>query len=392
MTHWVDLVIVVVLVLAALRGWRTGGIRQLAAYIGLAAGLVAGVLVVPAVDRHASGTWSPVLALAVVVAGASIGAYLGGVVGWHTAALVRRLRLGWVDDVLGVAVAVVAMLLMVWIVGTIASASRSASVDRGLRDSAILQDLTAALPTVPSVFARVESDLAVRGVPIVFATLPPQLLPPVAQPSAGAVAAVDAAAGPGTVKVIGPACAGEVEGSGFVAAPGIVVTNAHVVAGDRAPQVRADGVAYRATAIGFDPRLDVAVLRVPGLAAPVLPVAATVAARGTSAVAIGYPADGPRTAVPASVDGMFLATGLDIYGTGLVSRQVYQLHAVIRPGNSGGPLIAVSGARPVVIGLVFARSTASGAVGYALVMGPVLRVLAAAEQRGRAVSTGACAA
>ena len=392
MTHWVDLVIVVVVVLAALRGWRTGGIRQLAAYVGLAAGLLVGVMVVPVVDRHADATWSPVLALAVALAGASIGAYLGGVLGWHAATLVRRVRLGWVDDALGVAVAVVAMLLVVWIVGTIASASRSASVDRGLRDSAILQDLTAALPTVPSVFARIESDLAVRGVPIVFATLPPQLLPPVAQPSDRAVSAVEAAAGSGTVKVIGPACGAAVEGSGFVVAPGIVVTNAHVVAGDRAPRVFAGGVGYPATAIGFDPRLDVAVLRVPGLTAPVLPVAATVAGRGTSAVAIGYPVDGPRTAVPASIDGMFLATGLDIYGSGLVSREVYQLHAVIRPGNSGGPLIAAAGARPVVIGLVFARSIAGGAVGYALVMGPVLRVVAAAEARDRAISTGGCAA
>lgn len=390
MTHWVDVMIVVVLVLAALRGWRTGGIRQLASYGGVVAGLVVGVLIVPVIDRHVAATWSPVVAVVVVVVMAALGGVVGGALGWHVAGLVRRVRLGWLDDALGVAVAVIAMLFVVWLVGTLASSSRSTTVDRGLRDSAILQDLTGAMPTVPAVFARIEADLAVRGVPIVFATLPPQLLPPVAQPGDATVRAVMSAAGSSTVKVIGPACGGVVEGSGFVAAPGIVVTNAHVVAGDTSPQVRSGSVSSAATLIGFDPKLDVAVLRVPGLGAPALAMDTTTAGRGTKAVALGYPGDGPLTAVPASVDGLFLATGLDISGSGLVSRSVYQLHAVIRPGNSGGPLVATRGGVPTVIGLVFARSTADGTVGYALAMGPVVHDLQSAERRGTAVRTGGC--
>ncbi len=391
MTHWVDVVIVVVLVLAALRGWRTGGIRQLASYGGVLAGLVAGVLVVPVVDRHIAAAWSPVVAVVVVVVLAALGGVVGGALGWHVSEFARRLRLGWLDDALGVAVAVVAMLVVVWLVGTLASSSRSTTVDRGLRDSAILQDLSGAMPPVPAVFARIEADLAVRGVPIVFATLPPQLLPPVAQPGTATVRAVDAAAGRSTVKVIGPACGGVVEGSGFVAAPGIVVTNAHVVAGDTRIQVRSGSAGYAAIPIGFDPKLDVAVLRVPGLGAPALATDTATAGRGTKAVALGYPGDGPLVAVPASVDGLFLATGLDISGSGLVSRPVYQLHAVIRPGNSGGPLVADDGGTLKVIGLVFARSTADGAVGYALAMAPVVRDVQVAVRRGVAVRTGSCA-
>ncbi len=390
MSHWVDAVIVVVLVLAALRGWRTGGIRQLASYGGVLAGLVVGVLVVPVIDRHVSATWSPVVAVLVVVVMAAAGGAIGGALGWRLAVHVRRLRLGWLDDAIGVAVAVVAMLLVVWLVGTLAASSRSPTVNRGLQDSAILQDLTGALPTVPAVFARIEADLAVRGVPIVFATLPPQLLPPVAEPGGATVRAVASTAGPSTVKVIGPACGGVIEGSGFVAAPGIVVTNAHVVAGDAAPQVRAGSRRYASTPIGFDPGLDVAILRVPGLGAPALAIDMATVGRGAKAVALGYPGDGPLVAGPASVDGVFLATGLDIYGTRLVSRPVYQLHAVIRPGNSGGPLVAADGGVPRVIGLVFARSAADGAVGYALAMAPVARDLQAAMRHGATVRTGGC--
>jgi S1-C subfamily serine protease len=390
-THWVDVVIVAVLLLAALRGWRTGGIRQLASYGGILVGLVAGVVIVPVIDRHVAAAWSPVVAIVIVVAGAAIGGVIGGALGWHLSALARRIRLGRLDDALGVAVAVVAMSVVVWLVGTLAASSRSATVNRGLEESAILQDLTRAMPTVPAVFARIEADLAVRGVPIVFATLPPQLLPPVAQPGDATVRAAAAAAGPSTVKVIGPACGGVVEGSGFVAAPGIVVTNAHVVAGDADPRVQSGAGTYAATAIGFDPKLDVAVLRVPGLGAPALAIDTGNAGRGTMATALGYPDDGPLVAVPASVDGMFLATGLDISGSGLVSRSVYQLHAVIRPGNSGGPLVAERGSVPTVIGLVFARSTAERAVGYALAMAPVARDLQAAVRHDAAVRTGGCA-
>jgi S1-C subfamily serine protease len=389
--HWVDLVIVVILLLAALRGWRTGAIRQVLWFGGLAVGLVVGVALAPVVARHLAPGSSALVSLGIVLVATALCAALGQYAGVRVAAGARRIRLGPLDDALGVFVAVVAMALVVWFVGTLAAASRSATLDRGLRNSAILQRLSASLPTVPSVFARIEADLAQQGVPIVFATLPPQLLPPVAQPSDAAVRAAELAAGPSTVRIEGPACNAIVAGSGFVAAPGVVVTNAHVVAGDRSPRVTAGSGTYAATTIGFDPQLDVAVLRAPGLPAPPLTVTTAVADRGTKATALGYPGGGPLVAVPASVDGLFLATGLDISGGSLVSRSVYQLHAVIRPGNSGGPLVAMVNAHPVVIGLVFARSTSDSAVGYALAMGPVWSDVHTALRNGRTVTPGGCA-
>jgi S1-C subfamily serine protease len=389
--HWVDYLILAVLVLAALHGWRTGAIRQVLAFGGLWVGLVVGVVAAPTIARHFAPTSAGLVALAVVVAAVAVCGAIGQVAGWRVASVVRSVRLGVVDDALGVAVAVAAMLLAVWFVGTLAAASRSSTLDQGLRNSAILQQLTRSLPTVPSVFARIESVLASQGLPIVFATLPPQLLAPAPQPASGTVRAVRDVAGPSTVKVLGPACGGIVEGSGFVAARGIVVTNAHVVGGDPSPRVVDGSGTYAATVILFDSKLDVAVLRVPGLADRPLPVDTATAARGVKAVALGYPEGGPLTAIPAAVDGTFMATGLDIYGNSFVSRSVYQLHAVVRPGNSGGPLVARETDGPRVIGLVFARSTADPSVGYALAMGPVAHDIRLAEATDTAVATGGCA-
>jgi len=389
--HWVDYLILAVLVLAALHGWRTGAIRQLLSFGGLWVGLVVGVVAAPAIARHFDPASAGLVALVVVVMAVVVCGSVGQVAGWRVAGVVRRVHLGVVDDALGVVIAIVAMLLAVWFVGTLAASSRSDALDRGLRDSAILQQLTRSLPTVPSVFARIESVLASQGLPIVFATLPPQLLAPAPQPSNAAVRAVFDAAGPSTVKVLGPACGGIVEGSGFVAAPGIVVTNAHVVGGDRSPRVVDGSGSYAATAILFDSKLDVAVLRVPGLPDRPLAIDPQTAARGVKAVALGDPEGGPLTAVPASVDGTFTATGLDIYGNSLVTRSVYQLHAVVRPGNSGGPLVTRAAAGLHVIGLVFARATTDSSVGYALAMGPVERDIRAAEASDTAVATGGCA-
>ncbi len=395
--NWVDIVILVLLAAAAVRGWWTGAARQVFSFGGLFLGLVLGVTLGPSVAGFVSPAARALVVIAFAVVVVICLGSVGEFAGLRFATVLRRVHLGVVDELLGVAVAVVAMLLVVWFVGNLASSSRDASLDRGLRDSLILRDVSRSLPTVPSVFSRIESLLSSRGFPLVFANLPPQLLSPVAQPTSAAVRATREAAGPSTVKVIGPACNAIAEGSGFVAAPHIVVTNAHVVAGDPHPQVVDATGSHSATPIWFDAKLDVAVLLVPGLTAPPLAVDTSTVARGTQAVALGFPGGGGLTAVPAAVDGAFLATGFDISGKSVVTRDIYQLHAAIRPGNSGGPLVvsgpdarSSGGSTPVVIGLVFARSTTDAAVGYALGMAPVARDVHKAEISRTAVSTGAC--
>jgi S1-C subfamily serine protease len=204
---------------------------------------------------------------------------------------------------------------------------------------------------------------------------------------------------PSTVKIEGTGCGVIREGSGFVVAPGLVVTNAHVVAGILSPFAIDEFGRHPATAALYDPRLDIAVLRVPGLRdPPSTPLqGSALVARGSTAAVLGYPEGGPFAAVPAGVADAFDATGLDIYGNATVTREIYELDAVVQPGNSGGPLVASGDAADgirdgTVIGVVFARSTTNADVGYALALPAVNHDIAEAESSDSTVSTGACAA
>jgi S1-C subfamily serine protease len=137
----------------------------------------------------------------------------------------------------------------------------------------------------------------------------------------------------------------------------------------------------------FDPSFDLAILRVQGLTERPLTLDPGTAPRGTTGAVLGFPGGGPFTAVPAGVRAEFSAQGRDIYGQGLTVRDVYELQAVVRPGNSGGPLVEPDG---TVIGVVFSRSTTNGDIGYALTSPGVLSRVTRAEADSRAVGTGAC--
>lgn len=155
------------------------------------------------------------------------------------------------------------------------------------------------------------------------------------------------------------------EGSGFVHGDGMVMTNAHVVAGVDRPWVRTGGVGERlpATVVLCDPGTDAAALRVPGLDVPAVSFAGSDTMRGGSAVVAGYPQNGGLDLRAATVAARMDATGLDIYDASTVTRDVHQLRATVRPGNSGGPLLTTDGQ---VYGMVFARSSAHPDTGYAL--------------------------
>jgi S1-C subfamily serine protease len=162
------------------------------------------------------------------------------------------------------------------------------------------------------------------------------------------------------VKILGsaPECGGELEGSGFVYAPQHVLTNAHVVAGVTQGQTvtTADGVTYRARVVFYDPRTDIAVLDVPGLRLAPLRFS-TQASPGDNAVVAGYTESSQSfTAVPARIGQVLRADGPDIYGSGQVDRQIYQIRGAVQLGNFGGPLLSPGG---TVDGVVFARAGSS---------------------------------
>ena len=312
--NWVDAVLLVLVALSAVHGLRLGAVMQVLSFGGFWIGLVIGALLTPLVAGAVHSPVSKTLVVVVVFFGcAGLFGAVGRVLGARSSRVVRRLRLGPVDAGLGVAVAVIATLLATWLVGGILVNSRFTALDTGIEQSRIVRAMDSVLHAPPPIFSRVASFLAAEGFPVVFAGLPPTAAGPVSVPSD--VRAEQLAAAPSTVKVVGGACGLIQEGSAFVVAPNLVVTNAHVVAGVAHPQVvDISGNMHNAETVWFDPELDVAVLRVPGLDRPVLHLDTALVARGTTGAALGFPGGGPLSVQPAGVRAEFDATGLDIYG------------------------------------------------------------------------------
>jgi S1-C subfamily serine protease len=380
--------------LAGIRGLRLGAATQVLTFGALFLGLYLGALIAPSVASSVHGrTAKAIVAVVILLGVATIVGGLGRLLGARSVSLLQRLRLGPLDSAFGVAVSVAAALFVTWLLANLVQGSQLSSLDRGLQQSRIVRALDAALPPIPSVFAGVERFLAQNGFPVVFAGLPPQSAAPVSLPTDAAARLAVARSEGSTVQVAGTGCGVVQEGSGFVVAPGLVVTNAHVVAGIASPFVIDSGGRHAANAAVFDPRLDIAVLRVPGLTDPPLALDATVVGRGTTGVVMGFPRGGPLMPRKAGVAAAFQAVGLDIYGSSETTRGIYQLDAVVQPGNSGGPLVA-SGDPGIpdgtVIGVVFARSTTNGEVGYALALPAVSADIARAQAKPSTVGTGGC--
>jgi S1-C subfamily serine protease len=389
---WVDLLIIGLMLLAAVHGLRLGALVQLLTFAGFFLGFLLGTKVwVPLLSRgHADDVTRSVLVVSLVLFTAFALGYAGRVIGTWSNATVRRHHLGNVDAVLGVGVAVVAVLLSVWIVAAVILSpnSRFTSLVPAVARSDILHSIDGVLPA-PSIFNDLQTFLNDQGFPQVFSTLTPPSTPSVSTPTNAETTALADPAVFSTVKVLGTACSTEQEGSGFVVGPGLVATNAHVVAGEGSgdTQVLLGNSAYNATPVLFDPDFDLAVLRTDAPLGPALTISPNLVARGTLAAFLGYPEDGGLNIGAAGVTEEVTAIGKDIYNSGSVTRGVYALDANVEPGNSGGPLLGPGGQ---VIGVVFSRSTVYQDVGYALTSPGVLTRVQQAEQHHSAVGTGPC--
>ncbi len=384
----VDLVVLVLVALAAIQGLRLGAVAQVLTYGGFWLGLYFGALLASVTVRwaHAQSTRTA-LALATMLGVAVACGVAGRLAGNVAFGRIHHGVLGSVDSVLGLVVAVIATLLVAWLLASTLANSSSLSLNESIAQSRIIRSLDGMLPAPPSVFSRVQSFLSSEGFPPVFAQLAPISAGPVTLPGNAELQSAVAHAGQSTVKVIGDGCGQIQEGSGFVVEPGVIVTNAHVVAGIPDPVVEDASGSHTTTVVSFDPSYDLAVLRVGDLHDPALSLDGQQVPRGTQAAVLGYPGGGPFTANAAGVMAEFRAEGRDIYGQGLTERDVYEIQAVVRPGNSGGPLVEPDG---VVIGVVFSRSTTNSDIGYALTSPGVLaRVQRAANLTG-AVGTGQC--
>lgn len=386
--NWVDLVLLLAVVAAGVHGLRLGALVQVCTFGGFWLGLVLGTLLsIALVSSLRPGAVKSIVALVVVLSAGTLLGVGGRIVGGWSNVVLRRHHLGGLDSGLGVAVAVVAVLLSAWVLGSVLSQSRYTWLGSAISRSDVLRTVDDIMPPVPSVFAHVQAFLSEEGVPPVFAQLPPELAAPVGTPSTADADAIAASATGSTVKVLGQACGVTQEGTAFVVEPGEVLTNAHVIAGERTTDVDVDGQLFPATPIFFDPDLDVALLRTSAPLGKPLTLDPAAAGRGTKGAIVGYPLDGPLVVTPAAVATGITATSRDIYNQGIVTKQVYEVDGVVQPGNSGSPLVTASGS---VIGVVFSRSTTDADVGYALTSPEVLSAIAPAESRTTAVGTQSC--
>ncbi|MEV7126474.1 MarP family serine protease [Streptomyces sp. NPDC093260] len=363
-----DLVLVLVVLVYAVSGYRRGLVAGCVSLAGFVGGAVVGVWALPWVmDLVTRGTTTAtVTAVLTVLVPAVVGHELAGRLALRLRGELDRGPLRVADGVGGAAANAVAVLIVAWVAASVLGASSSPVVTTAIRDSKLLGAVQEAMPdTTPAWFSRATSALTEAGFPQVFNPFETEPAAGVAEPSGDSVTAgATSAARLSTVKIEGSSGNQGREGSGFVFARRHVMTNAHVVAGIDTPFVRVGGVgrSYEARVVLFDPDRDVAVLYVPQLSAPVLRFDG-VAARGAPAVVAGYPQDGGLNLQAATVASRIRATGQNIYNDATVTREIYAIRSTVRPGNSGGPLLTTDGR---VYGMVFARSTSDSGTGYVL--------------------------
>ncbi len=385
-----DVVLIALLVASGYTGSRRGAAQQLTTYVGLGAGLVGGTLLAPYVAARAGGTRGQAeLAVATLLVCGAIGHAVGWFFGAKLHTRVARTRMRRADTVGGSFVSVGAVLLVTWFLALNLVNGPVPAISRQIQGSSIVRGLAATLPEPPSLVGQARRFLNVLGFPDVFLGLPPLPSAPVSPPTdEQAKTAFDAASG-STVQIVESACDQILEGSGFVAGPELVVTNAHVVAGGDSPHVRLNSLSMPAATVLFDSALDIAILRVPGLRAQPLQLSSSEWSRGADGAVLGYPEGGPLTGRRAAIRAAFDATGRDIYGDEHVLRRIYELQTMVRPGNSGGPFVLTNGQ---VAGVVFASSTMDQNTGYAITSLQVRPLIARAAQLTGAADTGPCTA
>jgi len=391
-----DLILIVVVAAFAVSGYRQGFIVGVLSFFGFVGGALLGAEFGPSISRALVGgqTQQDVIAVVLLVSFAVIGQFIASSIGaamrstvtWHSATVL--------DSVGGSVVSMLSVLLIAWVVGSVLIESPFPVVDSQVNNSIVLGGLDKFMPSPArtmfsdfrrllasnSTYAEVFSGIGAERILAIPAPDPAVLNSP------GFLAARSSVV---KVQGVAPSCQRSIEGSGFVISPQHVLTNAHVVAGVTEGQtVTTDtGSHYNATVVFYDPQIDVAILDVPGLDLPPLHFAGP-ANPGDNAVVAGYPLDAiDLHTVAARIGGVQDAEGPNIYETSTVTRQIYEIRAVVESGNSGGPLLSPAG---TVDGVVFAAAVGVSDTGFALTAAEVSADAAAGEQRTSAVSTSYC--
>lgn len=384
-----DALLLLLAVGAVSSGYRHGLVSRASSWIGLTAGAVVGVSLVDDLVRALQDE-SPRTRLLAAMGFLFLVALAGQMLGLTLHAVLRRYLPGGrslqvADRVAGGAAGLLAVLVALWLL-TPVLAHAPGWPARAIRGSAVARALDRIAPEAPTSLATLGRLLAAEPFPEVFERL---TSPNAGEPPRRALAPeVAARVTPSVVRVEGEACGLLLEGSGYVAASDVVVTNAHVVAGERSTHVITEGGRRAvATVVAFDSDRDVAVLRVQGLELGAL--SWSPAEPATIGAVIGYPGGGPQEVAPARLDERVTADGTDIYRTTPTVRDVLVLAARLVPGYSGGPFVDEEGG---LVGLAFAVDPGRDTTAYALTRGEVDAVLRPVLVEGATatVATGPC--
>jgi len=388
----VDVLIVILFISALARGAESGLVRQLCSTAGVLGGLLLGAWVQgKLVHLMQTPTSKALLAVCIILAAIAIFSSIGEYIGSALKSRLQQFSLRAIDVTdrgLGSVVAGATLLLAVWLGAAIFSNAPAGAIQRAIRGSAIVAQLDKSLPNAPTVVARLGRLIDPNGFPKVFTGLEPAIDTNKPLPSIGDLDAAVQKDRASVVKVEGEGCGGITDGSGFVASDGLVITNAHVVAGVARPYILDANGRHSTQVIWFDPDLDLAVLRAGGLSGAPLTMQTSAASVGEDAAILGYPGGGDFAADPAVIVDAFTAVGRNIYNQNQTQRSVYSIKGQVIPGNSGGPLVDKDGD---VVGVIFAKSTSYDNVGYALAMAKVVSEFDQAKAQNQVVATGSCA-
>ncbi|TXN31482.1 MarP family serine protease [Lacisediminihabitans profunda] len=384
-----DVILCILLLAYTVHGFRAGFVLSITGIAGFIAGAVVAFFAIPLIASWVtSSQWRlPLILLAVVVL-IGLGQAAGTLIGRALRRGVDRTPLRILDRVFGAMVTLVVAAVVTSMLAFGIGSLGVPFVSSAISSSAVVQTIDRVTPDpVKALEAQVRGLVAQDGLPRLFEAIGSNTNIPV--PAAGAGTAAQQAAAASVVKIVGNAyqCGQNQSGSGYVAAKGRIITNAHVVAGVTEPVVQTpSGGSYTGRVVFFDGVHDLAVIAVDGLTTRVLPLGANLG-QGDTAVFDGYPLGGPFSSAPAAVRGVNTVQVPDIYGANPAPREVYYLSADVQEGNSGGPVIDAGGR---VAGVIFAKSATTDRLGFAMTTNDLTTVVAKAPSLVSAVSSGHC--
>lgn len=383
-----DIILVLVLVGYLIAGLSRGFFRSLASLVGFVLGAVAAFWAGPWISSQVGSELRIPFVLVTVLGLLVLGQILGGIVGNYLARLTEKTGLGVLDRIGGGALNVAVAAIVLALLGSLVGQLGMPQLSQQVAGSSVLRTIEKYTPE-PVREAMTETRDAVSGSQGIR-QLDSLLFPVEDAPEPEQTSDSNAveAAGQSVVQVYGTAdqCAQNQTGSGFVAASGLVVTNAHVVAGVDQPVVQTrDGRVYQAHAVQYDDASDLAVLYAPDLPEAPLSLSNSVE-RGQQVSFAGYPLGGPYTVRPATIQGEAFAPVQNVTTGDTLSRSIIQIAGRVEQGNSGGPLLDANGH---VVGVIFAKAV-EGEAGYAIPMEQVSNILEAAAGSTAPISTGEC--